>query len=670
MNNDLTVPQWSALPSLLPPERTEYNKLRGRFAVLSRASMDAFSRDYDAQIGDLDELVEKASDLANPHIGAAIDAAIKLLVERRVFDIDKDHFTEHYWHPYDTWTPAFEHVADQLAEIVHSAEELDAYRTARRQGRGRIIGGGFGLGGAVKGMAAAGAANLAIGATHAVFNLAAKGVSAIGDSLEKSRIFDDAQTKRGLVDALGKSVLAVHLAVLDALAAAKADAGLQRIPAVDEEKAQRMLANLRQGMLGDAEAGAVLTEILTRNPYLLDAYTHALDAAGDASGELERVAAFFHLDLAGEKKARIRRLIRTGDEKAMRESIRQVNEAGQRLGIAVEDEFLEPLNQRLAKVDLIARTVEGTVYPTREEAQAAAARLKAERAEKVREVLGKAKRGSIRVVKIVGYTSAALVVLFIVLAIVVPPAEKAGTAESTAVAGAPADSSTPAAPPAESASQGGSTESTAVAAAPADTAAPAPDAATTEPPAAPPAESALSDSQRLGDPVREMLVAAGEDERVEQLAALIENLPQVPGDRARARQLNDQALPLLRQGDLTTAIDILQQAVAADPSDAEVLNNLAYAQLQMNDVAGAADALHRTLRLAPRRSAAWLNLGEAYASSSDTENAARAFQLAYRFSTNPPRTLKYLERQLAKAASPAADAARVALAAIPASARQ
>ena len=68
--------------------------------------------------------------------------------------------------------------ASILKNIRNTKEKLDAaknndfaYREARKNHRGKFVGGGFGLSGAVKGMAMAGAANMATGAAHNVFNI-------------------------------------------------------------------------------------------------------------------------------------------------------------------------------------------------------------------------------------------------------------------------------------------------------------------------------------------------------------------------------------------------------------------------------------------------------------------------------------------------------------------
>ncbi len=74
-------------------------------------------------------------------------------------------------------------------EIELTGEQLDEYRTLRRQTRGRIIGGGFGISGAAKGIATAGLANMTIGAAHGAVNLVGKGITSITNSNKKHKIY-------------------------------------------------------------------------------------------------------------------------------------------------------------------------------------------------------------------------------------------------------------------------------------------------------------------------------------------------------------------------------------------------------------------------------------------------------------------------------------------------
>lgn len=73
---------------------------------------------------------------------------------------------------------------------------------------------------------------------------------------------------------------------------------------------------------------------------------------------------------------------------------------------------------------------------------------------------------------------------------------------------------------------------------------------------------------------------------------------------------------------------VLEQIVAARPTDAEALKNLALARLASGDTSGASQALRRAVALAPGRADLWVGLGETFVADGDGEigpDARRAF---------------------------------------------
>lgn len=85
---------------------------------------------------------------------------------------EEDISTIDHMDVFQYWIPVFEDIDDQYNDICYGAEAAEYYRELRKATRGRLIGGGFGLDGAIKGIATAGAINMAAGAAHSIFNLA------------------------------------------------------------------------------------------------------------------------------------------------------------------------------------------------------------------------------------------------------------------------------------------------------------------------------------------------------------------------------------------------------------------------------------------------------------------------------------------------------------------
>ena len=102
---------------------------------------------------------------------------------------------------------ALDKVADAYNEIVAQQEAEEEYRAERKASRGRVVGGGFGVGGALKGMATAGAMNAISGAGHSIVNAFGNLGSAIEASSAKKELYNNASVKSLLREAVRDDVL-------------------------------------------------------------------------------------------------------------------------------------------------------------------------------------------------------------------------------------------------------------------------------------------------------------------------------------------------------------------------------------------------------------------------------------------------------------------------------
>lgn len=145
---------------------------------------------------------------------------------------------------------------------------------------------------------------------------------------------------------------------------------------------------------------------------------------------------------------------------------------------------------------------------------------------------------------------------------------------------------------------------------------------------------------------------SGNTEKVELEASTLTSLVPRParGDRRVARKLNEEALRVM--GDSAVrASELLYQANTADPADIEIIGNLAYALYLAKDYSEAYVVSRVSVAISPRRTSSWSTL--ALATLKDRFDilgeqadipltSIGAFQNAYRYSTNPEKTIEYL----------------------------
>ncbi len=168
-------------------ERERYNDIRLLFQSIAEEMSLNFEKIYNKNNKSLDDVSKYAYGQGSECIAVSIGKAIEILIQNEIFHIDQNDFVEKYYSKYHTWDDDFGEINDKYMEIVLEGQQLDAYRKARREGRGRLVGGGFGLSGAAKGILTAGAVNMAFGAVHGVFNGMGKIISSISASIKKIR---------------------------------------------------------------------------------------------------------------------------------------------------------------------------------------------------------------------------------------------------------------------------------------------------------------------------------------------------------------------------------------------------------------------------------------------------------------------------------------------------
>jgi tetratricopeptide (TPR) repeat protein len=115
---------------------------------------------------------------------------------------------------------------------------------------------------------------------------------------------------------------------------------------------------------------------------------------------------------------------------------------------------------------------------------------------------------------------------------------------------------------------------------------------------------------------------------IELQPAVAEAIGGTPTSSGEALQLNNQAVVLVAQGNLTGAEALLQAALALDPAYADAHNNLGRVLQVGGDLAGAIAEYQRATELLPRISLYYFNLGLAYDQAQDYPAALHAYEQA------------------------------------------
>lgn len=355
-------------------ERKLYNDIRLQFANLAYELENQFKEVYKKNNRSLSDVSQYAYSQGSDCIAVAISKAVKILLDNEIYHIDEKSFIENYYLNYHTWDEDFNKINDLYMEIVLDQNQLNEYRKVRRQNRGRLVGGGFGLSGAAKGIATAGTVNLVSGALHGVFNGIGKMISAGIAASKKDRIFRAPSTLKTLADGVNIAVFNVHYALVDAINSNSRVMKIGSISQEDEQKANAIFNNLKRMQLDKAKSIGLIKEILTMNPYRNEFYEYIIDEYGDRNSNLQDIAEYFGIGLKAYKHSIISDYFdesyKETEEKALKMK-KDIVEIYRRLGLKDDNEYLAEINSKLVEFDEIARTFFDILFDTREEAKLA-----------------------------------------------------------------------------------------------------------------------------------------------------------------------------------------------------------------------------------------------------------------------------------------------------------
>lgn len=349
------------------PERDMFADLRRRYLELGGNHQRQFRARY-ASYGSADDLFERLPvDLENVFTETAAMVAHDLATHG-IYDVSEKTIRADLEVRAEAVAEGFNRVQGRYFDIIGKAAELEAQRQEARENRGQIVGGGFGIEGAARGMALAAVANAAIGLTYGLVNLTAKAASDLGDKAKKRQMLQDPATKADIGGFL------VRIALQGAeLVAANVNNGATFEAVTDEarQKSAAMVENVAAGRVPDDQVQPVLVQALTLDPFNTEAWTVWLDRFGDQDSSVAACADVFGISEVQAHKAKLiaerKAALSWSTPEECRANSLILEQHAERLGFPFDSErtLIEATAQRL---DRERRTFNGIKYPSLAEA--------------------------------------------------------------------------------------------------------------------------------------------------------------------------------------------------------------------------------------------------------------------------------------------------------------
>ncbi len=136
------------------------------------------------------------------------------LTSLEIYDVSEDRYDDNCFSLEEVYS-AFNEIAGKYDDIIAEQEAAEEYRAERKASRGRVVGGGFGVGGAIKGMATAGAMNAISGMGHSIANAIGNASSAATAASDKKALYKNDDTCIVLAKAIHLDIISCYFSHVD-----------------------------------------------------------------------------------------------------------------------------------------------------------------------------------------------------------------------------------------------------------------------------------------------------------------------------------------------------------------------------------------------------------------------------------------------------------------------
>lgn len=227
--------------------------------------------------------------------------AIELLHKKELYNVNYNTLLSELKCITSEFKQFHENASNILSEINNNLNAQYEYRSAKKQNRSRLIGGGFGISGAVKGIIAAESINAISGLAHSV-NSSAKNIKSNFQAMQKrSEVHNNPDFKQDYLETIYIDVLSIHRVIISVL-----NKNNHQIPNGYKEEAkiqaETLFENIQKNIIDSNSINKTLAEVLFIWPFDTSVYEYILSRNDDDDNAIEEYANFFKLDIENVKE--------------------------------------------------------------------------------------------------------------------------------------------------------------------------------------------------------------------------------------------------------------------------------------------------------------------------------------------------------------------------------
>lgn len=254
------------------------------YLQMSLSAEEKFEENFDTRFKDIESVLDNATDyFVNEIYNNVIKESVKILQEKEIYTYNVESLSkkaESMGLFNLSWNIEMNSLCERFDEIEAENQLEKEYRDFRKASRGRVIGGGFGLSGALEGMAKAGMVNMTTGLAHSVANSIGNRKTDYKSKKSLKELYK--VSKEPLVSATSITVFAFRYVMMDILTKEK---GMKFYEPKENtvSKVKAILESLESCEIEDIKKQDLIVQMLVYDPYNEDIYRYLVKNYGDAN---------------------------------------------------------------------------------------------------------------------------------------------------------------------------------------------------------------------------------------------------------------------------------------------------------------------------------------------------------------------------------------------------
>ena len=245
---------------------------------------------FNANYKDLDTFISKSNKIVGEIYEEFYQKALDYLKAQGIFSYDIGQVARASEKYVFVWEELYQSIYADYANLEKSASREIAQRERQKENRGRVVGGGFGLKGAVKGMMTAGVINAATGAAYSAVNGVGNAVTNLGLSIEKNFVIKDSAMRTNIENAIIYDCTHIFWGLVELYNKARPNDPLPIYSEEDYHNAGNIYDSIRGRNIPSNRLAAAVLEMLQTYPISIDFYRLAVESFPDEEDALRALA--------------------------------------------------------------------------------------------------------------------------------------------------------------------------------------------------------------------------------------------------------------------------------------------------------------------------------------------------------------------------------------------